>query len=134
MAKAQSVESFLDGLLHKRIDDIRALRQIVLATDPRITERVKWNAPSFCREGDDRVTMRLQPGDRLELIFHRGAKPRDSSGFVFDDPTGRIEWAAPDRGVFRVADPAADRDAIVALVSAWMAATVEEHSDGTTAP
>ena len=134
MAKVQSVEGFLEGLSHKRLDDILALRQIVLAADPAITERVKWNAPSFCREGDDRITMRLQPGDRLELIFHRGAKPRDSTDFAFEDPTGRIEWAAPDRGIYRVKNPEADRDAITRLVSAWMAATAEEHSDGTTAP
>ena len=123
MAKAQSVDDFLGGLSHARIDDIRALRQIVLSADPAITERIKWNAPSFCSAGDDRVTMRLHPGDRLELIFHRGAKARDSAGFSFDDPTGRIEWAAPDRGIFRVGDPASERDAIVALVAAWIAAT-----------
>ena len=38
----------------------------LLAIDLPITERVKWNAPSFCVDGDDRVTMRLQPKDRVE--------------------------------------------------------------------
>jgi hypothetical protein len=33
----------------------------------------KWNAPSFRHAGEDRVTFRLQPGDKLQLIFHRGA-------------------------------------------------------------
>ena len=119
------IDDFLGGLSHARIDDIRALRQIVLSADPAITERIKWNAPSFCSAGDDRVTMRLHPGDRLELIFHRGAKPRDASGFSFDDPSGRIEWAAADRGIFRVGDPEEDREIITALVGAWIAATSE---------
>ena len=123
MAKRQSVEAFLAGLTHGRIADIEAVRRTIRAAAPGITEQVKWNAPSFCWNGDDRVTMRLHPGDRLELIFHRGAKARDSAGFSFDDPTGRIEWAAPDRGIFRVGDPASERDAIVALVAAWIAAT-----------
>lgn len=134
MARAQSVGTFLDRLVHKRIDEIRTLRQIVLAVDPAITERVKWNAPSFCWEGDDRVTMRLHPGDRLELIFHRGAKPRDSTEFVFKDPTGRVEWAAADRGVFRVADPMADEGTIVTIVSAWLEATKGQDVGGGAAP
>lgn len=123
MTKAQSVAAYLDDLSHARIDDIRAVRDIVLAVDPAITEQVKWNAPSFCWDGDDRVTMRLHPGDRLELIFHRGAKPADSTRFSFDDPSGRMTWRAPDRGVLRVGDPAEERATIVTLVSAWMAAT-----------
>ncbi len=128
MAKGQSVEAFLDGLKHARIEDIRALRKIILSVDPAMTERVKWNAPSFCYEGDDRVTMRLHPGDRLELIFHRGAKPRDSAGFAFDDPAGRIAWAAPDRGVLKIGNPEAEREAITKLVSAWLAATTTKSS------
>ena len=123
MAKRQSVEAFLAGLTHGRIADIEAVRRTIRAAAPGITEQVKWNAPSFGRDGEDRVTMRLHPGDRLELIFHRGAKPRDASGFSFDDPSGRIEWAAADRGIFRVGDPEEDREIITALVGAWIAAT-----------
>jgi hypothetical protein len=39
-------------------------RTDVLASDDGITEHVKWNAPSFCYAGVDRVTFRLQPGNR----------------------------------------------------------------------
>ncbi|MFZ1471074.1 MAG: DUF1801 domain-containing protein [Paracoccaceae bacterium] len=123
MTKKQNVEGFLDELSHKRIGDIRALRRIVLEADPAITERVKWNAPSFCWKGVDRITMRLQPGDRLELIFHRGAKTQDSAGFAFDDPTGRIEWVTPDRGVFRVGDLVQEQGDITRLTLAWMIST-----------
>ena len=120
---ADTVDSYLNALDHARKPEIERLRAIVLASDDELSERVKWNAPSFCSAGDDRVTMRLHPGDRLELIFHRGAKPRDASGFSFDDPSGRIEWAAADRGIFRVGDPEEDREIITALVGAWIAAT-----------
>ena len=92
-----------------------------------MTERIKWNAPSFCVEGDDRVTFRLQPGDRVELVLHRGvAKRGDVATFAFADPTGWITWAAPDRGVVVLRD-AADTDAklagVTALVAQWCAAT-----------
>ena len=125
MPQASGVDAFLQTLVHARIDDIRALRSLVLDAVPEGAERIKWNAPSFCWNGDDRVTMRLHSGDRLELIFHRGAKPRDASGFSFDDPSGRIEWAAADRGIFRVGDPEEDREIITALVGAWIAATTD---------
>ena len=123
MAKRQSVEAFLAGLTHGRIADIEAVRRTIRAAAPGITEQVKWNAPSFGRDGEDRVTMRLHPGDRLDLIFHRGARPRDTAGFAFSDPTGHLEWAAPDRGILRIGNPEAEAKVIRSLVIAWVAAT-----------
>lgn len=123
MGKSQTVEEFLSALSHRHTDDIRALRRILLGVDPGVSERIKWNAPSFCWAGDDRITMRLHPGDRLELILHRGVKAKDASTFRFVDPTGRIEWAAPDRGVVRINDPEADIEELVALAKAWFATT-----------
>ncbi|MEZ5921314.1 MAG: DUF1801 domain-containing protein [Parvularculaceae bacterium] len=122
MTKPPSVDEYLAGLSHKRLADIKSVREIVLKAVPSLTEHIKWNAPSFCWNGEDRITMRLQPGDRLELIFHRGAKVRDASTFSFDDPTGRLEWAARDRAVLRVSDLKNDRSVIKKLVKAWLAA------------
>jgi hypothetical protein len=35
------------------------------------------------------VTFRLYPEDRVQLVFHRGAKLKsDAEDFVFDDGTG----------------------------------------------
>ena len=77
MARApETVEAYLDALVHARADDVRTVRAALLTLDG-VTERVKWNAPSCCIDGDDRITFRLQPGDRVELVFHRGARTRD---------------------------------------------------------
>lgn len=62
------VTEFLRGLEHPLKDGIQELRVAILASDDEITEHIKWNAPSFCFRGDDRVTFRLQPGNRLQLI------------------------------------------------------------------
>lgn len=131
MAKAtETVEAFLAGLEHPRKAEVERLRQGVLALDPSITERIKWNAPSFCNgSGDDRVTFSLQPGDRVDLILHRGSKRReDTDAFTFDDPSGRVRWAARDRGVLSYADEA-DLDARWAetmdLLGRWMQATLD---------
>lgn len=88
---ADPVRTFLAGMDHARKPEIEALRSAILGAGMELTERVKWNAPSFCSGGDGRVTFRLQPGDRVELIFHRDAKKRsDTAGFSFTDPTGLI--------------------------------------------
>ena len=69
---------------------------------PRTTgsrEHVKWNAPSFCYAGVDRVTFRLQPGNRLQLVLHRGAKVRDDAAdFRFEDPTRACSSGSPPTG------------------------------------
>lgn len=127
MARQQEdVDAFLGELQHPLKAGVEQLRAAVLASDDRITEHVKWNAPSFCFDGVDRVTFRLQPGDRLQLVLHRGAKVRDDvDEFRFDDPTGMVEWVTADRGVVTFADLAdveARRDAVVDLVGRWVAA------------
>lgn len=123
--KTPDVDTFLSTLTHARKAEVIALRAALRAAVPALTEQVKWNAPSFCIGGDDRITFRLQPGDRVELIFHRGAKKRTDT-FHFDDPTGLVTWAAPDRGqvVFTdAADVSARTPAVQELARAWIAAT-----------
>ncbi|MGD9794392.1 MAG: DUF1801 domain-containing protein [Acidimicrobiia bacterium] len=125
--RSPKVDEFLARLVHARAGEIEHLRSAILACSEDITERIKWNAPSFCCDGDDRVTFRLQPGDRVELIFHRGAKKRhDAAQFTFIDPTGLLTFVAPDRAVLALADSDDTEDKtapIVALVEAWMRAT-----------
>src|SRR5688572_9808855 len=121
------VADFLRELSHPLKDGIVSLRAAILASDDHITEHIKWNAPSFCYRGDDRVTFRLAPDDRLQLIFHRGAKVRaDTEAFSFGDGTGMLEWAAPDRGIITLTDAdevQAKLPAVVELVGRWMRAT-----------
>lgn len=123
MSKGEDVSAFIAALPHRRRDEIVALRSLILAAVPGLSERIKWNAPSFGRP-DDRVTMRLQPGDRLELIFHRGVKPKTTS-FAFADPTGLLDFVAPDRAVLRIETGTLGtrRNEIADLVKRWIDAT-----------
>ncbi len=124
--RAGDVDAFMAVLQHPLKAGIEQLRSAILASDEQITEHVKWNAPSFCFGGVDRVTFRLQPGDRLQLVLHRGAQTRnDSAAFRFEDPSGLLEWLAPDRAVltFRdLADVDARRTVVVNLVNRWVTA------------
>ena len=103
---------------------ITILRQAILAADPAIVENEKWNSPNFTYDGVDRVTLRIRPQGGVQIIFHRGATKRaDVDSFTFDDPTGRLDWPAPDRGVLRI-DDLAEAEAMSAeitqLVRRWI--------------
>jgi hypothetical protein len=121
------VQAFLQGRRHGRKDEVEAVREIILSAHPGVTERIKWNAPSFCIDGDDRITFRLQPSDRVQLVFHRGPHKRDdTTTFSFEDGSGLLEWVARDRALvtFRdLGDVAAKRAALKDLVRRWMIAT-----------
>ena len=123
-ARNPEVDAFLASTAHPRADEIERLRSAILDADPEISETVKWRAPNFRFAGVDRVTFRLQPGDVVQLVLHRGAKVRDDSEtYSFDDPNGRVEWVTPDRGVVSLADSAdtaARLPAIVQLVRRWV--------------
>jgi hypothetical protein len=119
------VDQYMSGLDHPLKDSIQQLRVAVLDSNPGISESVKWNAPNFRYAGQDRVTFRLQPRNKLQLIFHRGVQKRsDTADFTFTDTTGLMTWVAPDRAVVDFPDEAAvvaNQDAVVALVNLWVA-------------
>lgn len=105
---------------------IGRLRALALAAAPGVTEHIKWNAPSFCLAGEDRITMGIELRGGVRAILHRGAKVRDVAGFDFADPAGLTHWPAPDRGVltFKSETEIIDRaPALADLFSRWFAAT-----------
>lgn len=125
-SKPLNVDEFLAALDHRRKDEVQYLRTLILKCSPNVSEHIKWNAPSFCFNGDDRVTMRLQPNDRVELVFHAGVKVKDVSGFRFDDPSGLLAFRAPDRAVICFADLndiKSKKATLSALVKRWMLET-----------
>ena len=124
--KLSAVETYLEALEHRRKPEVEALRALILDAVPGLNERIKWNAPSFGKGEDDRITMRLHPGDRLQLILHRGAKAGADDLFRFEDPDKLIAWAAPDRGVVTLsdADDMANKSAALAeILRRWVACT-----------
>jgi hypothetical protein len=124
--KLSAVETYLEALEHRRKPEVEALRALILDAVPDLNERIKWNAPSFGKGEDDRITMRLHPGDRLQLILHRGAKAAADDLFRFEDPDRLIAWAAPDRGVVTFSDAddlAAKSAALAEILRRWVACT-----------
>ena len=123
-AKKPTVDDFLADLDHPRVEEIRRIRSALIVGDSELGERIKWNAPSFGHDGNDRVTFRLQPGDRFEVFLHRGVQKRVDP-FNFDDPERLITWATNDRGILVVPSPltAADEIRLITLMRRWLQAT-----------
>ena len=124
-AAPPTVDAFLATLDHPHTDAIAAVRAIILGAAPGIGEGIKWNAPSF-RTTEWFATFHLRTRDGVQLILHLGARVRDTAatGIAVDDPHGLLEWLARDRATVRLrdlADVEARRDALAALVRAWIA-------------
>jgi hypothetical protein len=119
--RSQEVDGFMGGLDHTRKEGMERLRTAILNSNDGISEHVKWNAPSFRYAGEDRVTFRLYPSDRAQLVFHRGSKVEPGAkDFAFEDDTGLLEWVAADRAVMAL--PAADArpQDLVDVVNRWV--------------
>ena len=120
----EQVADFFANLDHPLKSAMEKVREIILASDDAITEQIKWKGPSFCYSGDDRVTFNVRD-EAILLIFHRGAKVKDSSGRLIEDPTGLLQWITDDRATVKftsegeVDEKASDLTTVVRL---WIAA------------
>lgn len=118
-----AVDAWLAALDHPLKPVAAAVRAAIVGAAPGAGEQIKWNAPSFTRAGEDRLTFNLRPASPLLLIFHRGAKPKRGTGFHFDDGTGLMDWKAPDRAVVTLRDASdweAHGEAIAGLARRWL--------------
>lgn len=98
--KNEEVTSFLDNLNHPLRNEIERIRQIILISNPKLSENIKWNAPNYSYDGEDRITMRIQPPKQIQIIFHRGAKVLEQpKNRLINDESKLLVWKTNDRAV-----------------------------------
>jgi hypothetical protein len=121
------VTKFLNDLKHPFRKEIDQLRQYILSANTALTENIKWNGPNYCIDGNDRITMRIQPPKQVQLIFHRGAKvqaqPKDK---LIKDDSGLLTWKENDRAIAtfkNLADIEKSKSALTKIVTDWISAT-----------
>lgn len=126
--KSTEVSTFLDELKHPFRIEIEELREIILNSDARISENIKWNGPNYIVSNEDRITMRVQPPKQIQLIFHRGAKvleiPKEK---IIEDDSGLLLWKTNDRAIatFRnLAEIEINRINLNEIVKKWIHATI----------
>lgn len=102
-----------------------ALCALIRGADARVTESIKWNAPSFAITSHF-ATLRAQPA-LLQVVLHTDATPRGKPrAITVDDPEGLLTWAAKDRALATFTDAADVKrrgSAFVAILRAWIAQT-----------
>lgn len=104
-----------------------ALCALIRDACPGLTERVRWNAPSFGPGAEDRLTLNLSRPDRVRLVLHRGAKAQDSrtGQRLLPDESG-LTWQSDQRAMVELAsldELEARRAALADLCRRWIAAT-----------
>ena len=122
---AKEVDDFISTLNHPLKKVVEMLRKIILSTNKEITEHIKWKAPSFVYDGDDKITFNLSKDNMVMIIFHRGAKVKDSNGkeTLFKDTTGLLEWLSSDRAVAKfssLAELTAKTGLFKKIVTQWL--------------
>jgi len=126
---SEQVLLFLNELEHPLKPEIEDVRTIILGADARLTEHIKWNAPSFCMNGEDRITFQLHGKEMFRLMFHCGAKAKRhaENKRLIEDGTGLLDWAANDRVIVKFAgrsDVEAGRDKLAEVIRKWLEAAV----------
>jgi hypothetical protein len=121
----QQVVAFLNKLEHPLKQEIKEVRKIILSVNKRLNEHIKWNAPSFQFNNEDRLTFNLQGKGFFRLIFHSGAKVKDNAvkRQSFDDATMLLEWVADDRAFVKFTDMndvQAKQDKLAEVISRWL--------------
>jgi hypothetical protein len=90
------VDAYVQELKHPLVEVVRALRRVILTTDPTIGEEIKWNAPTFFYTGEMKpfnpkeyrrymIVFNLYRKDCIRLVFPSGARINDTSGFLEGD-------------------------------------------------
>lgn len=100
MQKFQTLDEFLNSLDDNKKQQVHTLREYILSADPTLSEHIKWNAPSYIHDGEDRITFNVMNKEGLvKLVFHMGAlrkEDRTAEPILKDAPL--IEWASDIRG------------------------------------
>jgi hypothetical protein len=94
---------------------VQAVRAVVLGADDRVTETIKWQAPTFMYRGNI-ASFFPKATKHVSLMFHTGASLPDPDGILEGD--GEVSRVVK---IADVADLAAKTDALRALVRAWIA-------------
>ena len=73
MAQAAEVDLWFAEIDHPKKAVMKAVREVILAADDRVTETIKWKAPTFTYRGNI-LSFNPQAKRFVSLLFHRGAE------------------------------------------------------------
>ena len=66
------VDDFLEKKQHPLTAEIQRVRQIIMDTDPKMEETIKWSSPTFMYKGN-MASFFMNAKKQVSLMFHKGA-------------------------------------------------------------
>ncbi len=81
--QTEAVNDYMQKLDHPLKSEIESVRDII-KSNPHISERVKWNAPSFFYK-EDLVTFHVRSPKHVHLVFHNIAITHINSALLEGD-------------------------------------------------
>lgn len=96
----KTVDEFLAGLDSKQRALVLTLRDYILHAEPQLREHIKWNAPSYILDGEDRITFNtVNKENAVKLVFHMGAtRKEDKTAVPLMKNAHAIQWVSDIRG------------------------------------
>jgi hypothetical protein len=95
---------------------VQSVRDVILGTDERVSEVIRWQAPTFVYKGNI-ASFFPKSKQHVTLMFHQGAS--------IEDPHGLLEGGGATSRSAKftdAADLASKRTALQAIIAAWIAA------------
>jgi hypothetical protein len=108
------VDAWFEKYDNPQKDLVQSVRRVILDTDPRVTETIKWQAPTFLYRGNI-ASFYPKTKTHVSLMFHAGAS--------LPDPSGVLEGEGDTSRVLRILnhnDLTAKTDAICGLITSWI--------------
>ena len=126
MNKYKTIDEFLNDLSPDKKDQVLELRTYIKAVAPSLREHIKWNAPSFVKNGEDRITFNLFNKEGVvKLVFHMGAtRKEDRKAAPVLADAQLIEWVSDIRGyvTFESLQQIKSQEGVIKeLVKSWLA-------------
>ncbi len=108
------VDAWFESYENPQKDLVQAVREVILDADPRVTEAIKWKAPTFMYAGNI-ASFYPKSSKHVSLMFHAGAS--------LPDPDGLLDGEGDTSRVARfdsAEDLSAKTPALHALIAAWI--------------
>lgn len=78
------VDDYLKKKAHPLTKEIQLVREIIMATDDKVEETIKWSSPTFMYKGNI-ASYFMNAKKHVSLMFHKGATIKDESGLLEGD-------------------------------------------------
>ena len=114
MNRTEKVDQYMEKLDNPLKAEMEAVRQIILGASDKVTEDIKWSAPSFAYKGN-LCTFNPRAKKFVNLTFHKGA--------LIGNDTGLLEGDKPEARVARfhsMEEVEAKKEALVSVVLKWI--------------